>query len=148
LRQAKDIKNQKVIVSSASVSQADQQMALKAGGDDFLAKPVHVDELFNVLTTHLNLEWIYVDGLPRDNPQAEIQSELILPPANELKALLNLVQEDNLKALREQLESLAQSDSRYSKFFTSLQKLARQFKAEEIEELLKHHLAEEKINVE
>jgi signal transduction histidine kinase/CheY-like chemotaxis protein len=148
LRQTKDIKNQKVIVSSASVSQADQQMALKAGGDDFLAKPVHVDELFNVLTTHLNLEWIYVDGLPRDNPQVEIQSELILPPANELKALLNLVQEDNLKALREQLESLAQSDSRYSKFFTSLQKLARQFKAEEIEELLKHHLTEEKINVE
>lgn len=148
VRQAEDLKNQKVIVSSASVSQADQQMTLKAGGDDFLAKPVDANELFNVLTTHLNLEWIYGDGVPRNHPQAETQSELILPTTKELQVLLNLVQEDNLKALREQLESLARSDRRYSRFSTSLLKLAKQFKAEEIEELLKHYLAAEKINVE
>ncbi|HEY9654562.1 MAG TPA: ATP-binding protein, partial [Crinalium sp.] len=42
VRGAKDLQHQKIIVSSASVAQADQQMSLDVGGDDFLAKPGEV----------------------------------------------------------------------------------------------------------
>ncbi|MGB7892729.1 MAG: ATP-binding protein, partial [Microcoleus sp.] len=59
IRSAKDLPHQKIIVSSASVSQAYQQMSLDAGGNDFLAKPVEVSELFNLLATHLELKWKY-----------------------------------------------------------------------------------------
>lgn len=59
VRSANDLQHQKIIVSSASVSQADQQMSLDVGGNDFLAKPVEVSELFNLLATHLELEWEY-----------------------------------------------------------------------------------------
>ncbi|MGR3280256.1 ATP-binding response regulator, partial [Acaryochloris marina NIES-2412] len=53
------IKSPKVIVSSASVSHADQQMALEQGGDSFLAKPVEARLLFEMITEHLEIEWLY-----------------------------------------------------------------------------------------
>jgi len=46
-----------VVVSSASVSQIDRQKSLKAGADDFLAKPVQADELFRLLEKHLAIAW-------------------------------------------------------------------------------------------
>ncbi|NET53451.1 MAG: response regulator, partial [Merismopedia sp. SIO2A8] len=52
--------HQKVIVSSASVAQTDQEMALEHGGDRFIAKPINAQELFNAIADCLNLEWIYM----------------------------------------------------------------------------------------
>jgi signal transduction histidine kinase/DNA-binding NarL/FixJ family response regulator len=59
VRSAKDLQHQKIIVSSASVAEAYREMSLDAGGNDFLAKPVEVSELFNLLATHLELKWKY-----------------------------------------------------------------------------------------
>jgi signal transduction histidine kinase len=55
LRNTENIKHFKVIVSSASVSDIDKQKSLDSGGNDFLAKPVQVDELTKLLETHLQL---------------------------------------------------------------------------------------------
>jgi signal transduction histidine kinase/CheY-like chemotaxis protein len=59
LRHDENLQQLKVIVSSASVAQADQQMSTEAGGDDFLAKPVNAQELFNTVAKHLQLTWNY-----------------------------------------------------------------------------------------
>jgi signal transduction histidine kinase/FixJ family two-component response regulator len=59
VRSAKDLQHQKIVVSSASVAEAYREMSLDAGGNDFLAKPVEVSELFNLLATHLELKWKY-----------------------------------------------------------------------------------------
>ncbi|WP_197278751.1 ATP-binding protein, partial [Pseudanabaena sp. 'Roaring Creek'] len=48
-----------VIVSSASVAYEDQQKSLNVGGDDFLEKPVHSEELFRLLSKHLEITWKY-----------------------------------------------------------------------------------------
>lgn len=48
-----------VIASSASVFSKDQQRSLDVGCDEFLPKPVQVDELFSVLQRYLGLEWLY-----------------------------------------------------------------------------------------
>jgi CheY-like chemotaxis protein len=37
-------------------------MALDSGFNDFLAKPVIEDELFQILGKHLELTWIYADS--------------------------------------------------------------------------------------
>ncbi|MBW4515861.1 MAG: hypothetical protein KME11_11620 [Timaviella obliquedivisa GSE-PSE-MK23-08B] len=65
----------------------------------------------------------------------------------ELKTLLELARKGNLKRLREHTEQMVYSNPRYTGFASQILQLAKQFKAEEIEELLKQHLIEEKADV-
>ena len=56
LRSSETFKNVPSIVSSASVYEMDRQKSLEAGGDDFLPKPMQLDELFSVLEKHLQIK--------------------------------------------------------------------------------------------
>lgn len=149
VRGAADLQQQKIIVSSASVAQADRDMALKAGADDFLAKPVEANELFDLLAVYLELEWRYESVNENAQTLNPIQpsDEIVLPDAIEMMALLELAQLADLKQLRTRVEQLAQVDGRYIGFITPILHLAKQFKAEEIEDLLEQHLAKEEHNV-
>ncbi|NQE36483.1 ATP-binding protein [Microcoleus asticus] len=153
VRSAKDLQHQKIIVSSASVAQAYRQMSLDAGGNDFLAKPVELSELFNLLATHLELKWKY--GITASNDSGpstpttalEKPEGIIIPSPVELRTLLELAQQGNLKRLRSHTEHIAHSHPRYADFASQILQLAKQFKAEEIEELLQQHLTEKKADV-
>jgi len=150
IRSANDLQHHKIIVSSASVSQADRRMSLDAGGNDFLAKPVEVSDLFNLLATYLELNWNY--ETTSNDLQSTLTtglqiSERIIPTREELKTLLALAQQGNLKRLREHTEHIAHSNPRYADFASQILQLAKQFKDEEIEDLLKQHLTEEKTDV-
>jgi signal transduction histidine kinase/ActR/RegA family two-component response regulator len=59
LRSSDEAKNLIIIASSGSVFADDQRLALASGFNDFLAKPVMVAELFEILSRHLKLKWIY-----------------------------------------------------------------------------------------
>ncbi|MBD6617464.1 response regulator [Komarekiella sp. 'clone 1'] len=144
VRSAEDLQHLKILVSSASVAQIDQQMALDAGGNDFLAKPVEVSELFHLLERYLELKWKY-DTTTEDI--SHTANELVFPSQTELEKLMVLAQQANLKRLREQIENLVQADPRLTAFAAPILQLAKQFKAEEIEDLLKQHLTQEKGNV-
>ncbi|NET10414.1 MAG: response regulator [Symploca sp. SIO2B6] len=126
-----------VIVSSASVSQVDQQMALDAGGNYFLPKPVDAKALFKLLATSLNLEWIRdshaSSTLEVVSPTANPNDEMVLPSKQVLEALLTTTKRGRIRTLREQLEQLIQEDAAYVQFAESLVQLAKQFQLEEIE---------------
>ncbi len=142
VRNSEILQHTKIIVSSASVSQPDQQMALDAGGDDFLAKPVDAKQLVQLLAVHLNLEWLY-ESQGDDPMLAECKpAELILPPQETLERLLAPTQMGDLKLLCEQLERLISQEKTYLPFAEPIFQLAKQFKAEEIEELLEQYIAE------
>ncbi|MEG4013739.1 MULTISPECIES: hybrid sensor histidine kinase/response regulator [unclassified Microcoleus] len=152
IRSEHNLRNQKIIVSSASVAQADRQMSLDAGGNDFLDKPVNVSELFNLLATHLELKWKYEIQVSNESKASTLTTtlekpEIIIPDILEINELLDLANKGNLKRLREYTEHLAQSNPRYAGFASKIINLAKQFKAEEIEELLKQYLTEEKTDV-
>ena len=153
IRSAKDLQHQKILVSSASVAEAYRQMSLDAGGNDFLAKPVEVSELFNLLATHLELEWKYERTGSNDSetstPTTALENPevMIIPSPVDLKKLLELAQQGNLKRLRSHTEHIAHSNPRYANFASKILQLAKQFKAEEIEELLQQHLTEKKADV-
>jgi signal transduction histidine kinase/DNA-binding response OmpR family regulator len=153
VRSAKDLQHQKIVVSSASVAEAYREMSLDAGGNDFLAKPVEVSELFKLLATHLELKWKYEitasngSGLSTPTTALEKPERIIIPSPTELKTLLQFAQQGNLKRLREHTEHIAQSNPRYADFASQIIQLAKQFKAEEIEELLQQHLTEKKADV-
>lgn len=59
IRKSPQLQDLTIIVSSASVFEIDQQKSIAAGGNSFLAKPVKLSELLDLLQEYLGLEWIY-----------------------------------------------------------------------------------------
>lgn len=149
IRQSESLKGIPVIVSSASVSTMDQQQSLDAGGDDFLAKPVQADDLFQMLRKHLQLAWIYQSTVP-DNQQersstCDPQNNLIpftLPPAEDLSQLLLLAQQGRLKRLTEVARTLEQQNSQYAPFVQQLIELSKGFQVAKLEAFIQQLLNE------
>ena len=138
IRSSKELKDTKVIISSAAVSQEYQDQAIKEGSDDFLIKPIDINNLLSILAIHLGLEWIY-----KTQTKAVLASpELILPPQKTLADLFALAQTGNIRALRTQIHQLINNDNRYQSFAKPILQLAKQFQIEEIEELLQQYLSE------
>ena len=143
IRSTEALQATKVIVSSASVSQLDQQMAFSHGGNDFLPKPVEAATLFQLLAHHLTLKWVYNSGPVSFIPKDLTSSELVIPERSSLEELLVLAESAKVKALRSRLEDLKSTDSIYTSFADSILRLAQQFQTEEIEDLLKQYLKED-----
>lgn len=143
LRKDEQLQQSKVIVSSASVAQADRQMALTAGGDDFLPKPVDMGELLQCLSVHLLLEW-----KQENSSQSEEKSpENTVPPREKIEELLGIAQLGSTRKVRENLEDLVRLDGSYQAFADPILQLARQFKIEEIEDLLTQHLDKDNYDI-
>ncbi len=143
IRSTDDFKSIRVIVSSASVGQEDQRMALDHGGDDFLAKPVNASELFASLANQLQLTWLYKTDDSAETSSKKLSIEVSIPPYSVLEELLKSAQEADMKTLRAQLTELIASDQAYIPFTEPILQLSRQFEAEEIEALLQNFLARE-----
>jgi len=140
LRNSDDLKNLRVIVSSASVAELDQQMSLKAGGDDFLAKPVKAEQLFNLVAKHLQLTWKYeVNQFSASENEVSIK-ETISPSPGDLQILLDLAQDGLLRELGETATKIGEKDERYQPFIQEVIHLAKQFQAEKIEALIQRYL--------
>ncbi len=142
VRSDEALKSTRLIVSSASVTQSDQQMALDAGGDNFLEKPVEASALFRMIASNLVLTWCYEPQSEQSNLSEALPNEQILPPSSTLEGLLKMAQRADVKALRAQLEQLVKQNSAYVFFAHPILQLAEQFMVEEIEELIKQHLDE------
>ena len=142
IRASESLKQTKVIVSSASVAQPDQQMALDGGSNDFLVKPVDASALFQMIASHLGLTWRYETQAEQSTLPTALPTEPVLPPSATIEALLEMAQRTDVKALRTQLEQLVKQEPVYGPFAKPILQLAEQFMVEEIEELLEQHLAE------
>ncbi|MDY6902175.1 MAG: response regulator, partial [Cyanobacteriota bacterium] len=133
-----------VIVSSASVSDMDRMRSLDAGGDDFLPKPINVEDLFSLLEKHLQLTWKYQQNLPfGDSDRCLDESYLIVPPTEDLQILFELAQDGLLIALAKTVEEIAERNNSYLPFTQKILKLAKQFNTDGIEELLNKYINSE-----
>ena len=137
LRSDDDLKHLKVLVSSASIAQLDQQKSREAGGDDFLAKPIDTQELFNALETHLELTWNYEEI----TPIIEDSNAIIIPPEPaDLQMLLELSEQGWLERIAEVGEEIIQKDDRYQPFMQQLLNLAKEFELDKMIELIQKYL--------
>ncbi|QIR36715.1 response regulator [Tolypothrix sp. PCC 7910] len=59
LRRLPEFQDLAIIVSSASVFESDEHKSIGVGADDFLPKPVQMEDLFLKLQQYLQVEWIY-----------------------------------------------------------------------------------------
>lgn len=147
------LRTAKVIVSSASVSSMDRQQSLAAGGDDFIPKPVHADDLFKMLQLHLELDWEYQSsttaiplGQGTDHDSTDSVADLLVPGPAVLTPLLQMAQQGRLKTLQMELQQLSQTHPDYSAFVQHLQTFAKQFRSEDIEQFIEQYLTSEELS--
>ncbi len=120
-----------IIAHSASAFETDRENSIKAGCDDFLAKPVKREELLKLLEMYLELDWIY----SREAPDLTSQDEpkiVLLPPEEELAILLDLARSGRLRRIMNRAESLRNENSDFKPFADKLIELAEGFQEKKL----------------
>jgi CheY-like chemotaxis protein len=139
IRTLKNSSNQtKIIVSSASVFETDRNNSLAAGADDFLPKPIQLDDLLKLLEKYLGIEWIKKDIYKADSPHLSNSSELdfFVPPLSEIDKLLDLVMRGNIKGIQKILNELEKTDVKFMPFAIKIRHLANNFQLKKIKDLI------------
>lgn len=136
VRTSDELQQTKVIVSSASVSSADQQLAIGSGGDDFLAKPVDGKLLLQMLSDYLNLEWVYETLTP--NQQSPSKGK-VLPSQQQLEQLLDWAKSGQIMQIRQWTEQEKRGE--YAEVADYLYELTKEFKVKAIQICLQEWIA-------
>lgn len=144
LRQLPNLQNVVVIASSASVFDFHQKQALEAGCNDFLPKPIQVEQLLEQLPKHLHLTWIYQQTEPdssiSEKSAADLTSEMVFPPAKELVKLYQAAVRCDVNLVEAEANRIKQLDPKYTASSDKLLALADEFDLEAITELLEPYI--------
>jgi signal transduction histidine kinase/ActR/RegA family two-component response regulator len=121
----------KLIAMSASVLSFSREDAFAAGCDDFLAKPFREGDLIDKLGLALHLDW----QLTPDGATAAA-----VPPAAALAPILTAVRRGEIATVRTLLAELRASHPAGAEFVAAAEALAREFRMEQLRELLEKHV--------
>jgi CheY-like chemotaxis protein len=149
IRNSDALKDLVVIVSSASVSDEEQQKTEELGGNDFLAKPIDADYLLELISKHLQLIWQYEETKNSSDfiKNQSTDLEIIAPPSEDLLILLGLSQKGMFIKFTQYLELISQKSDRYQPFIHQLTQMAMEFEDELIESTILKYLELGKFNV-
>ena len=104
--------------------------------DDFIIKPLRVNELLDWLGRKLQLEWVTADRPPP--PAAPREPPPLIPPAEEhLAALDELIGLGYLRGILNKLGEIERLDPMHAEFVRVLRDLARQFQFDPMKEILR-----------
>jgi CheY-like chemotaxis protein len=151
LRQLPEFQNTTVIATSASVFEVDRQKSRESGCNNFLPKPIQLEELFNKIEKPLNLIWIFDDNTKTRSQELGdksysstqvISTEMAIPPSEELIALYEAVQIGDFEGVEQAAIRFKQLAADYTPFATRILELAQEFDAEKILHLVNLHLSE------
>lgn len=133
-----------IVAISAGAFGQDRQKSLEAGCNEFFSKPVQFKTLLQCLQVQLNLTWVYEEeshaNLLHRQHEQQTGSYLVGPPPEQASQLLELAIMGDIKAIREQTAQLELLDPNLGPFVAELQRLAKHFRIEQIEHLLKTYV--------
>ena len=136
-----------LIAVSASTFKETQLKCMEAGCDDFLPKPVKINQLLELLEKYLKLEWIYAKNdeghisAPKDDLKPA-SLEIVLPPIETMAMLHELALDGDIGDLLEQLNHLEQGNEQFQPFVAKLRQQAKQYQLDAICQFLAQHLEE------
>jgi CheY-like chemotaxis protein len=142
LRQLPQLEKTVIIAISANVFETTQQESLAAGCQDFLSKPVPIQQLLELLMVHLGVEGIYEE--PRDSKTVELETNtipLVPPPASELAILSDLLVMGDIQGMIDQAQHWQDVNSQWIPFAKHIHHLARGFQLKEIEQLINQYIS-------
>ncbi|MBD2480857.1 AAA family ATPase [Planktothrix sp. FACHB-1365] len=137
IRSLPKFNNIPVIATSASVYEWDRQQSHDAGCNDFLPKPLQVEDLLHKLKTWLKLEWEY--DRPQQTwlpPLSENPLTLVIPSPEILDNLVKLAKRGRVLELEEEVMKLKAFDPRWSLFADRIKSMTQEFQLTQIKEFL------------
>ncbi|MBD2299399.1 ATP-binding protein [Nostoc sp. FACHB-190] len=145
LRQSTELSHILAIASSASIFAQDEFQSLEAGANCFLSKPIQVDELLEIIQTHLKLTWIYEEptttiesySQERDTPAV---TKLFPPPIEILHQLQKHVQEGDIDTVVNLCEQIQKSHPTSFEFAKKLIQMSEDCQIKQMRELLQESL--------
>ena len=145
LRQSSALKQITVIASSASILTQDQAKSFEAGCDDFLPKPIEVENLLVRLQKWLNLEWIYEKQLPstlEDTASEAVAptTQLIVPPVEDIAKIHRAAKIGDIEQIEIEVTRIKQLDKQYISFCNRVLELALNFEDRKIVSLIEPYL--------
>jgi CheY-like chemotaxis protein len=146
IRREETLRDLVIIAVSASVFEETRQRALKAGFNDFLIKPFQLENLLELLRTHLNIEWMYEDAEKAIRSDTRFEQEHVqfasLPP-EEAENIRNFAKLGIPKYILSELDNIERQDTKYASFVNTLRQLAKNYQFDRIIELLETKEQEE-----
>ncbi len=146
LRRMPEFEHLVILGASASVFKEEQEQMTLAGCDAFMSKPVDMRRLLELIGDHLKLEWLYEqEAVAPTVEEAKAVPEptaLVVPPAEEMKMLLELAMMGDMRAMRKRVAALKQAKAEYAPFATKLEELAKGFQTKAILALIKEYVKE------
>jgi PAS domain S-box-containing protein len=125
---------EKIIIIALSASVFDQTRAesMDAGCDDFLAKPVWLDDLLEMLRAHLGFDWVYRNAERKASmiPESSVDSEPL--PRDQVRALLHLSRCGDVNGVLARLDHIATLGDHYASLVNELRHLAMDFRMRDI----------------
>ena len=136
IRQSPELQNTTIIATSARVYEEDRQRCVAAGSHDFLPKPIQVEQLFDQLQRHLQVEWVYATD--ERSGQAGDPSTLppVLPSPDDIELLLEATVIGDIMSIRKHLDILEQRRPDLQEFVLTLRNLAKNFQLLDIRNFL------------
>lgn len=143
------LKDVPIIATSASVFECDQRASVAAGCIAFISKPFRSEVLLEQIRKNLNLTWVYEKkDFPVSHPEEkktllEVPAEpaLVPPSTKQVLELYELAMMGDIAGIISKLNELDQLDQRLKNFTGEIRQLAKEFKEEQICELLQPYLS-------
>ena len=143
IRQRYSIQGIPVIMSSASVYSLDQARSLEAGCNDFVAKPVQINDLLKKLQHHLHLDWTVTEPsnkatqAPMPTSQDTVsQLEIVSPPLQFLEKLLTMANKGSVYEIIDEISILQSLDPQYDGFCQKVLHWSEDFEIDQIKSFL------------
>ena len=112
--------------------------------EDFITKPVRVNELLDWIGQCLALDWVLAPARvykPAATPAIASITQLILPDIPYLQALDELIDVGYVRGIHKKLDDIAEIDTTYAEFVSVMRQHAQNFRFEAMKEVLRKGLA-------
>jgi signal transduction histidine kinase len=132
------LKNSKIIAVSANIRHETQQECFMAGCDDYITKPVQVDELLELVQEHLHLSWTSEIQSPKDDSKDTLieQMPIVFPPKDAIQTINKLILSGKTTRLKKILSQIKVDFPECISFTSKAYRLLEQFRLEDIQRLI------------
>lgn len=127
-----------IAIVSANAFDKNLENAAGIKADDFIVKPVNVEELLDWIGNRLSLDWIDggISTVYLETPQLVPLNTKIEYPENEIEALISLINIGYVKGIQHKLDMIVAQSVAYTEFVELLRNYAKRFQLEEMKRYL------------
>ena len=113
-------------------------------GDAFLSKPVNLKKMLSLLSTYLDLEWIYPEQpyVPEHKANVlAIDTNFVTPPQDRLNQLLNSIKQGNIWEILQQARQL-KMQPQYEQFADQIIELTESFQIKRLRQFIQQTISD------